>query len=47
MVFPIITGIVFDSVIPSAARSQLWYLAAALVVASGTEIILELRKAWR
>jgi NHLM bacteriocin system ABC transporter ATP-binding protein len=40
MVFPIITGVVFDTVIPSAARTQLWYLAAALVAASGTEIIL-------
>src|SRR5262249_30598338 len=40
MVFPIITGIVFDAVIPSADRPQLWYLAAALMVASCTEIIL-------
>ena len=40
MVFPIITGLVFDYVIPSAARSQLWYLAAALLAASGTDIIL-------
>jgi NHLM bacteriocin system ABC transporter ATP-binding protein len=42
MAFPIITGMVFDWVIPSAARSQLWYLVAALLVASGTEIILNL-----
>jgi NHLM bacteriocin system ABC transporter ATP-binding protein len=42
MVFPIITGLVFDTVIPTAARSQLWYLAAALLAASGTEIILGL-----
>lgn len=40
MIFPVITGIVFDTVIPGAARSQLWYLAAALVVASITDIIL-------
>jgi NHLM bacteriocin system ABC transporter ATP-binding protein len=40
MIFPIITGIIFDSVIPSAARSQLWYLGVALLIASIAEIML-------
>jgi NHLM bacteriocin system ABC transporter ATP-binding protein len=40
MVFPFVTGVVFDSVIPSAERTELWYMAAALVAAFGTEIIL-------
>ena len=39
MLVPVVTGIIFDSVIPSAARSELWFLAAALVVAGLVEVI--------
>ena len=34
MVFPIATGIIFNSIIPSAQRSQLWQISAFLVIAT-------------
>ncbi len=40
LVVPIVTGLIFDQVIPSADRRQLWFLAAALAVTAFTEIML-------
>lgn len=34
MVFPIATGIIFNSIIPSAQRSQLWQISGFLVIAT-------------
>jgi ATP-binding cassette subfamily C protein len=42
MLVPIVTGIIFDSVIPSAAGPELLFLAAALVVTALVEVIFGL-----
>lgn len=40
LVVPIVTGLIFDQVIPSADRRQLGFLAVALAVAAFTDILL-------
>ena len=42
LVFPIFTGIIFDSVIPGAERAQLWQLAGLMVVAAISSTLLTL-----
>ncbi|MSU36752.1 MAG: NHLP bacteriocin export ABC transporter permease/ATPase subunit [Pedosphaera sp.] len=44
MIMPIFTGIIFDSVIPSAARSQLGYFALALVVGCFASVIFNVTR---
>ncbi len=40
LVVPVVTGVIFDQVIPGADRPQLWFLAAALGVTAFTDILL-------
>lgn len=41
---PIVTGVVFDSVIPQAQRDQLWLLCVALCLCAGAGVVFELTK---
>ncbi len=45
LVVPIVTGLIFDQVIPAADRHQLWFLAAALAVAAFSDILLDVTRA--
>lgn len=45
LVAPVVTGLVFDQVIPAADRRQLGFLAAALGVAAFTDILMDVTRA--
>ncbi len=41
MLYPLMTGIVFDSIIPSAARKELFYVAGALLVGGLAGVVFD------
>ena len=45
MAMPLATGLIFDTIIPSNYRPQLWFIALVLFVAGGSSVIFEVTRA--